>query len=585
MESEDDRTSREMPRDLQVEVFHPETDREPGDSNVRGLGFDIHPVVFPVSIAITVLFVALTLGLGDQAAAVYDAVFRFINATFGWFYVATANVVLVALVFFAFSKYGKIRIGGPQAEKEFGDFAWMAMLFSAGMGIGLLFFGVAEPMYHFVSGGGSFFGYGEETPAAAGAGIGITFFHWGIHPWAIYGLVGLSLAFFSFNRGLPLTFRSVFWPLLEERIYGWPGHVVDLVAVFATLFGLATALGLGARQINVGLDFVASNYLGVAVPTTVWVQIGLIALITGIATLSVAAGLDSGVRRLSTVNVYLMLAMLAFVLVVGPTLFVLDALVGGLGVYFGHFLELSFYTEAFAGEGVDWQHAWTVFYWGFWIAWSPFVGLFIARISKGRTVREFVAGVLVLPSLVSFLWVATFGGSALYVELARQSGAIVDPLLAQGRAVALFEMLSFYPLTFASATIGTLLLMTFFVTSSDSGSLVVDHLTSGGKHDVPRVQRIVWASAEGVVAAVLLLGNGLAALQTAAVTTGLPFAVILLLMVYTTYRGLSHELEVLDSEEFSDVVERIADSERIAVDRESGEIVTDIHRADQSADD
>lgn len=585
MATDGDRSPRKILEQLQVEVFHPESDREPGDDNVRRFGFDIHPVVFPVSLAIIVLFVGVTLGLGDQAAVLYDSLLQFINRRFGWFYVLTVNVIILALAFFALSKYGMIRIGGPKAEKEFSDFEWIAMLFSAGMGIGLLFFGVTEPMSHFASGGGSFFDFGENTAAAGGAAIGITYFHWGFHPWAIYGLVGLGLAFFSFNRGLPLTFRSIFWPLLGKRIYDWPGHVIDLTAVFATLFGLATALGLGVKQMNAGIAFVASNFFGSSVPTNVWVQIALITFITAIATLSVAAGLEGGVKRLSKANVYLMFAMLVFMILAGPTLFILDSMVGGLGVYFGNLLQLSFYTEAFTGNDTTWQHSWTIFYWGFWIAWSPFVGLFIARISKGRTIREFVGGVLILPSLVSFLWIAAFGGSALFVELNRQAKGIVGPLNEQGQAVALFELLSFYPLTLVSAVVATLLLGTFFVTSSDSGSLVVDHLTSGGKHDVPKLQRIMWAVTEGAVAAVLLLGNGLDALRTASITTGLPFAVVLLLMVYTIYLGLDHELEILESEEFSDKVEQISEADEVEVSKESGEIVTDIQKPEESTGD
>lgn len=593
MATDGDNSYADILRRLHTEVFHPESDREPGDSNIRRFGFDVHPVVFPVSLFVIVLFIALTLFFTDVSALIglytpdgelmtasyaYNFVFDTINQTFGWFYVLAVNVILVALVGFAASKYGRIRLGGPDATPEFSNFEWMAMLFSAGMGIGLLFFGVAEPMFHFSSGGGSFFETATKSPAAGSAALGITFFHWGVHPWAIYGLVGLGLAFFSFNRGLPLTFRSIFWPLLGDRIYKWPGHLVDLTAVFATLFGLATALGLGVKQINAGLNFVTTRFLGQGVPTNVWVQIGLIGLITGVAILSVASGLEGGVKRLSKLNVYLMAALLVFMLLAGPTLFVLDALVSAMGVYFGNFLELSFYTEAFATENAGWQHGWTIFYWGFWIAWSPFVGLFIARISKGRTVREFVAGVLVLPTAVSFVWVAAFGGSALFVELQRQAGGITGPLNQQGQAVALFELLSFYPFTLVGASVATLLLMTFFVTSSDSGSLVVDHLTSGGKHEVPKPQRIMWATTEGAVAAVLLLGDGLSALKTASITTGLPFAVVLLLMVYTIYLGLDRELDLLESSAYGDAVENLsnADESDVEVSHGSGKIVTDV---------
>ncbi|PSP85009.1 glycine/betaine ABC transporter [Halobacteriales archaeon QS_1_68_17] len=578
-------TTGEMSDGLQVELFHPESDREPGDTNIRKFGFDVHPQVFPISLVIIVAFIAVTIGLGDQASAVYNGIFDFINASFGWFYIAAVNIFIIVLLYFALSKYGKIKIGGVEADKEFSDFSWMAMLFSAGMGIGLMFYSVAEPMWHFQSGGGSFFGREAGTAAAADAAMGVTFFHWGFHPWAVYGLVALGLSFFSFNRGLPLTFRSIFWPLLGERIYGWPGHLIDLVTVFATLFGLATSLGIGVAQVNAGFAFLANNFLGMSVNgSSTLIQVALIAGITGIATMSVAAGLDGGVKRLSTLNLYLMVAMLIFLLIVGPTLFILDTFVGSIGTYLGNFLALSFYTEAFAGEAAGWQDIWTVFYWGWWIAWSPFVGMFIARISRGRTVREFLTGVLVLPSTFSFLWLATFGGSALNVELA-MGGGLVPALNEGGRAVAMFEMLNFYPFTVVTAIVATLLVITFFVTSSDSGSLVIDHLTSGGKHDVPKTQRIFWAVTEGAVAAVLLIGGGLSALQTAAVTTGLPFAVVLLLMCYTVYLGLDHELEILESEEFRETIQEMSEEEDVVVTTADDSIVTDVHDADESPGD
>ncbi|MDG5774878.1 BCCT family transporter [Haloarculaceae archaeon H-GB2-1] len=580
-----DGSSEGMSDGLQVDLFHPDSDREPGDTNIEALGFDVHPIVFPISLVIIATFVAATIMLGEDASKFFTGIFDYINATFGWFYIIAVNVFIVTIVYFAVSKYGSIKIGGVQAEKEFSDFSWMAMLFSAGMGIGLMFFSVAEPMWHFASGGGTYFMAEGESLAAADAAMGVTFFHWGFHPWAIYGLVGLGLAFFSFNRGLPLTFRSIFWPLLGERIYGWPGHLIDLVTVFATLFGLASSLGFGVAQINAGVAEVTEILTGSAMVSTgsTTVQIGLIAIITGIATMSVAAGLDSGVKRLSTINLYLMFVFLAFLLIVGPTLFILDTFVGSIGTYFQNFLGMSFYTEAFAPTAnmVDgwpyagWQHAWTIFYWGWWIAWSPFVGMFIARISKGRTVREFVIGVLVLPSLFSFLWLATFGASALNISL-NKGGGLVTTLFDQGQASAMFAMLQSYPLTAVTSVVATLLVVTFFVTSSDSGSLVIDHLTSGGKHDVPRVQRIFWAVTEGIVAAILLYGGGLGALQTAAITTGLPFAVILCLMCYTVYLGLDHEYDILASEEFRDRVSDLAGEEGVAVERSGSDVVTDV---------
>jgi len=618
-------TTGEMSDGLQVELFHPESDREPGDTNIQRWGFDIHPVVFPIALVIIALFIALTvfyrtlsqaldwtmvttqsaaqengwevLSQTDSGVVVYQTandaytvIFDWIGANFGWFYLLSVNVFIVVLLYFALSKYGNIRIGGVEAEKEFSDFAWMAMLFSAGMGIGLMFFSVLEPVFYYTSTPG-FWGVESGTGAAAGAAMAQTFFHWGFHPWAIYGLVGLGLAFFSFNRGLPLTFRSIFWPLLGERIYGWPGHLIDLVTVFATLFGLATSLGLGVAQVNSGIQYVAVDILGVLgnVPTGTFPQIALIAGITLIATLSVAAGLDGGVKRLSTLNLYLMLALLGFLLVVGPSIFIFGAWVEGLGTYFANVIGLGFYRGAM-GSGGGTVTNWTVFYWGWWIAWSPFVGMFIARISKGRTVREFVLGVLFLPALFSTIWLATFGGSALAPSVTSDgTGAVVGAYNELGygafETLGMFVTLEQYPLGAISASIATLLVITFFVTSSDSGSLVIDHLTSGGKHDVPRTQRIFWALTEGAVAAVLLYGGGLGALQTAAITTGLPFAFILCLMCYTVYLGLSNEYEILESEEFAETIEELTEQDDVDVVTTGRETVTDIQESDDAAGD
>jgi len=570
----------EMSEGLQVELFHPESDREPGDTNIEKWGFDVHPVVFPVALAIIALFIAVTILLGEQASSAYSFLFNFIGENFGWFYLLAVNVFIITLLYFALGKYGQIRIGGVEAEKEFSDFAWMAMLFSAGMGIGLMFFSVSEPLYYFQN-VPAFWGAEAGTGAAASAAMAQTFFHWGFHPWATYGLVGLGLAFFSFNRGLPLTFRSIFWPLLGERIYGWPGHIIDLVTVFATLFGLATSLGLGVAQVNTGLSYVGGDILGlISVPTGTVPQVLLIAGITAIATLSVAAGLDGGVKRLSTINLYLMFALLTFLILVGPTVYVLGAWVEGLGAYFGNILSLGFFRGTLAPGGGT-VTAWTVFYWGWWIAWSPFVGMFIARISKGRTVREFVLGVLFLPSLFSTLWLSVFGGSALHNSIVG-NGAALATYNEVGQTVAMFAMLEQFPLGAISGILATLLVITFFVTSSDSGSLVIDHLTSGGKHDVPKAQRIFWAITEGAVAALLLIGGGLGALQTAAITTGLPFAVILCLMCYTVYLGLDNEYEILESEAFAERIEDLTAEGDVDVVTSGRETVTSIREGEDS---
>ena len=580
----DSDSTGEMSDGLQVELFHPDSDREPGDTNIQKFGFDIHPVVFPVALAVIALFIAVTILLGDSAAAAYSWLFDFIGQNFGWFYLLSVNVFIIVMLYFAFGKFGSIKIGGVEAEKEFSDFSWMAMLFSAGMGIGLMFFSVLEPVFYFNSVPG-YWSAEAGTSAAATAAMGQTFFHWGFHPWAIYGLVGLGLAFFSFNRGLPLTFRSIFWPLLGDRIYGWPGHVIDLVTVFATLFGLATSLGLGIAQVNRGLQYTSVEILGVlgSFPNNTVSQIALIAVITGIATLSVAAGLDGGVKRLSTVNLYLMLGLMGFLLIAGPTVFIFGTWLDGLGTYFGNIGELGFFRGA-VGAGGGTITAWTVFYWGWWISWSPFVGMFIARISKGRTVREFVLGVLFLPSLFSTLWLSTFGGSALFGAVGEGSNAVVGAYNELGygafETLGMFVMLQQYPLGAVTASLATLLIITFFVTSSDSGSLVIDHLTSGGKHDVPKAQRVFWAVTEGGVAAILLSAGGLGALQTAAITTGLPFAVILCLMCYTVYLGLSNEYQILESEEFADRIQDITEADDVEIVTTGGDVVTDIDSDD-----
>ena len=436
--------------------------------------------------------------------------------------------------------WGKIRLAGAAAKPDYGYMGWFAMLFAAGMGIGLMFWSVAEPIFHFQDPPALIGTIEPSSSAAAQQALGITFFHWGLHAWGIYALVGLSLCFFTYNWGLPLTIRSVFYPILGERIYGWPGNVVDILAVASTLFGLATSLGFGVQQVNAGLNFLFN------LPISVPVQVGLIAIITGFATASVVSGLDAGVRRLSELNMILAAVFMTFVLLVGPTLFVLGTFVQTTGYYLASLPTLSFWTETF--EGTSWQNSWTVFYWGWWISWSPFVGIFIARVSKGRTIREFVLGVLLLPTALTFLWMSVFGGTAMFMELGDSAGIIGDAV-GKNVATALFVMLQQLPLTGITSFVGIVLVVVFFVTSSDSGSLVVDSLTSGGKLDSPVPQRVFWAITEGVVAAALLLGGGLQALQTASIATGLPFAVVLLVMCYSLYRGLSQELAMIEGKE------------------------------------
>ncbi|MCW9706186.1 BCCT family transporter [Aliifodinibius sp. 1BSP15-2V2] len=468
-----------------------------------------------------------TLSMGQDAEEMFTAVQSFISDNGGWLFIISVSTFLVFSIVIAFSRLGNIRLGGADARPEFSTIAWFAMLFSAGMGIGIMFWSVAEPMTHFleppVEVGGA-----EE---AAQQAMSITYLHWGFHAWGIYAIVGLSLAFFAFNRGLPLSFRSVFQPVLGDHIEGWIGDVIDILAVLATLFGLATSLGLGVKQVSAGLHHLFTT------PDTLWLQVGLIIGITMVATVSVFLGIDKGVRVLSEANIRIAVVFLLFMIIVGPTIYIFDSFVQNIGDYLGNLARYSFWTEAY--QGSTWQNSWTVFYWAWWVSWSPYVGMFIARISKGRTVREFVLGVLIAPSLITFLWLSAFGGSAISLEMANVGN--IGATALDNEAMSLFVLLEQFPWSFVTSIIAIILVMSFFVTSSDSGSLVIDGLTSGGKLEAPVGQRIFWAQTEGAVAAVLLIGGGLNALRTASVITGLPFLFILLLMCYSLYKGLSEE--------------------------------------------
>ncbi|WP_243544465.1 BCCT family transporter [Pseudodesulfovibrio tunisiensis] len=506
---------------------------KPGENNWSGFGFDLHPQVSLAAGGLVLLFIVLTLTFREQSAAIFQHLLNGIGDTFGWLYILAANFFIISMLIIAMSDFGKIRIGGPDALPEFSTFSWYAMLISAGMGIGLMFWSVGEPVFHFMT-PSPMFDVPPETPQSAQVALGLTYFHWGIHPWGIYALVGLSLAFFAYNRGLPLTIRSIFYPLLGDRIYGFWGNLIDVLSVLATLFGLATSLGLGVKQVSSGLNFLFG------VPDTVEVAVILIVVITLLAVVSVAAGLDKGVKTLSLANMYTAAAFMIFLLAVGPTVYILKAFTQNIGFYIQNLPQLSFWVETFYGaEGSHWQNPWTIFYWGWWISWSPFVGMFIARISKGRTVREFVLGVMIFPTILSFLWMSCFGGSALWLQIT--GTASLADAVTSNVSTALFVMLQSFPFTKITSFIGILLVSIFFITSSDSGSLVVDHLTSGGKLDSPVAQRIFWALVEGLCAAVLLLGGGLVALQSASIATGLPFTLVLLVMCYSLYRGLKEE--------------------------------------------
>jgi choline/glycine/proline betaine transport protein len=489
---------------------------------------EINPPVFVGAAALILAFVIFGAGFPDTAANVFSAVQSWIVETFGWFYMFAVAVFVIFAIALALSSHGKVRLGPDDARPDFSYTSWFAMLFSAGMGIGLMFFGVAEPVMHYTN---PPTGEGGDVAAAREA-MNITFFHWGVHAWAIYAVVALSLAYFGYRYGLPLTIRSALYPLIGERIYGPIGHAVDLFAVLGTMFGVATSLGLGVTQVNSGLAYLFG------VPDALTVQLILIAGITLMATASVVSGLDKGIKRLSELNLILALVLVLFVLVLGPTLFLLEALVQNIGAYLTDAVNKTF--NLYAYQKTDWLGGWTLFYWAWWIAWSPFVGMFIARVSRGRTVREFIAGVLFVPVGVTFVWMTVFGNTAIQLDMGQAAGAIAAAV-DENTSTALFKFLEYFPLAEVASVVATLLVITFFVTSSDSGSLVIDIVTSGGNPDPPKWQRVFWALTEGVVAAVLLIAGGLSALQTAAITAALPFVFVMLIVCYGLYRGLQQE--------------------------------------------
>jgi choline/glycine/proline betaine transport protein len=501
-----------------------------GSDTKKSFGLDVNGPVFWSSIVFLVISIGMVLIFREDAEEFFSDAQGAITANMGWLFILSVNIFVAFCFYLAFSRFGKIRLGGRHAKPEFSTPAWFAMLFSTGMGIGLLFWSIAEPINHFQTPPIE----APGTPAAARQAMNFTFLHWGLHAWAIYGLMALALAYFTYNRQLPLTVRSAFYPFLGERIHGITGHVIDVLAVIATLFGLATSLGLGVQQVAAGL-----NHVFPAIENNITNQIILIVVITGVATLSVISGVDRGVRILSEWNLRIALFVLVAVMVLGPTVFILGSFVQNTGSYIGNFLQLSFWNESYTTQ--NWQGSWTVFYWAWWISWAPFVGIFIARVSKGRTIKEFILGVLIAPSLLCFLWMTAFGSTALREILAG------DPTIADAVAAdistALFVFFEQLPFSLILNVIAIILVACFFVTSADSGSLVVVSLTSGGKRDPSLFIRLFWALGGGAIAAVLLLGGGLQALQAAVIMTGLPFAIILLLMSYSLYLGLKEEAD------------------------------------------
>jgi len=510
-----------------------DTDYEIGQDNIRAWGMDMHNPVFIISALLVLAFVIGTLMFPGMAKTAFDGAKGWSINHFDWLFVLAGNIFVIFCLALIVMPVGNIRIGGAQATPEFSLFSWFAMLFAAGMGIGLMFWSVAEPAAYFSDWYGTPLGVEPGTPAGARVALGATMFHWGLHPWAIYAVVGLSLAFFSYNKGLPLTIRSAFFPLIKDRSWGWFGHAVDIIAVMATIFGLATSLGFGAKQAASGLHYLFG------LPNSINVQIAIIIGVTSVAIVSVVRGLDGGVKILSNINMVLAFALLVFVIVAGAGLGFFDMLWKTARAYALNLIPLSNWIGR---DDEKFYHGWTVFYWAWWISWSPFVGMFIARISRGRTVRQFLVAVLVVPTLVTLLWMSAFGGLGL-AQMQAGVGELADGISKV--SLALFQMLANLPLHQIVSFLAIVLVLVFFITSSDSGSLVVDSITAGGKLDAPVPQRIFWAAMEGMIAAALLFGGGanaLGALQAAAITVGLPFTLVLLVMCLALYMGLDHEL-------------------------------------------
>ncbi len=496
------------------------------------------PVFFP-AVAVILLLVIGTISSPELAGKAFAGSLASITRNFGWFYMLSVAFFLVFIVGVALSRWGRIKLGPDHADPQYSFPVWFAMLFSAGYGIALLFFGVAEPVLHYAAPPAG----APETIDAAKQAMQIAFFHWGFHIWAIYGLVGLVLAYFAFRHGLPLSIRSALYPLIGERIHGPIGHMVDVFAILGTMFGIATTLGLSVAQINAGL-----NYLWPQIPVSVVVQVIAIALITALAVLSVVAGLDKGIKRLSILNMTLAILLMLFVFLVGPSVHILESFLQNTGSYLNNIVERTFNLQAYTRG--DWIGNWTLFIFGWTIAWAPFVGLFIARISRGRSIRQFVLGVMFVPSLFTFLWFSIFGDTALHLIMNEGYSALIGHVQAD-HAIALFKLFEVLPFTPVVSFLTVVLIITFFVTSSDSGSLVIDSLASGGAALTPVWQRVFWASSEGVVAAVLLVAGGLSALQTMTIVSALPFSMIMIIAAIGMWRALiieSHQQESLQSQ-------------------------------------
>lgn len=500
----------------------------------------INPPVFFTAAVLILLLVSYTAMNATSANASFTSLQKHIVDNLGWLYILTVGLIFIAVVYLGISRYGDIKLGPDHATPDYTYASWFAMLFCAGMGIGLMFFGVAEPVMHYLVPP-----LGQSgTVAAAQEAMKLTFFHWGLHAWAIYAIVGLILAFFSFRHGLPLTLRSALYPIIGERIYGPIGHAADVFAIIGTVFGVATSMGYGVLQINAGL-----NYL-FEIPVSQLTQITLIVIVTTLATLSVVSGLNVGLRRLSELNLILAVIFLILIGILGPTVLLMKAFVENTGAYLSEIISKTFNLYAYQTKSDDWLGGWTLLYWGWWLSWSPFVGLFIARVSRGRTIREFVIGVMLAPAGFTLLWMTFFGNSAIDLIMHHDAAALANTVQANV-SLALFKFLEYYPFSSLLSGAATVMVIIFFVTSADSGAMVVDMLASGGDDDTPIWQRVFWSSLMGVVAIALLFSGGLAALQTATIAAALPYSVVLLVAIYGLLKALRVDVYKRDSQQMT----------------------------------
>nr|WP_290929592.1 BCCT family transporter [Hyphomonas sp.] len=517
-------------------LFVYETDYEVGQDNVEIAGLDVHNPVFFLSAGLIVLFSAMSLLFPEAATQYLTAAKTWTLQRADWLFAVTPLIVFAFALYLTFSPLGKIRLGGASAEPEFKTHSWVAMLFAAGVGVGFMFYGAAEPLAYYTDWYGTPLNAVPETPAAERLAFSATIFHWGLAPWAIYAIVGLALGFFAHNKGLPLSIRSACYHVFGERVWGWPGHIIDMFAVVSTVFGLATTIGIGATQASSGIaylfGFEPNRYL----------QIALIVFMTGLAVLSVLRGMDGGVKLLSNINMSIAFGLLIFVVIAGPTVLIFT----GLGQNFLAYLtDMPALTNWVDRPDIMWFHDWTIFYWAWWISWSPFVGMFIARISKGRTVREYFGVVLLAPFTICVIWFTAFGETALTLNQSG-TGELADGMTSA--SLVLFEMLADLPFPLITSIIAIFLLIVFIVTSADSGALVVDTITSGGKTDAPVLQRVFWACMLGLTASALLYGGGtdvLQSLQAGTITAALPFTFILLACCFSLYLGLRDELRAM----------------------------------------